>query len=70
MSLPLLKEVSVAGVYISPLLAYALIAGLLWAALRAGLGLIGAYRLIWHPPLFNSALYIMVLAGVAALLHR
>ncbi|PWR18861.1 DUF1656 domain-containing protein [Zavarzinia compransoris] len=66
----LLKELSLAGVYLSPLLLYAAIAAGLWWLLRAGLAAAGAYRLIWHPPLFNTALYLMVLAGVAALLHR
>lgn len=66
----MLKEFDLAGVYLSPMLLYALIAAAPWALARAGLGLVGAYRLIWHPPLFNTALYLVMLAGVAAALHQ
>lgn len=66
----MLKEFDLAGVYLSPMLFYALIAAVPWALVRAGLGRAGAYRLIWHPPLFNTALYLVMLAGVAAALHQ
>ena len=47
------------------LLAYVLNSGL-----RVLLQRSGAYRLVWHPALFNLALYGIVLGGLFHLLRR
>ncbi|QGZ31040.1 DUF1656 domain-containing protein [Stutzerimonas stutzeri] len=55
------------GVYVPLLLVVMLIAYLLKSLLTAVLGRLGVYRWVWHPPLFNLALYIMVLGALTAL---
>jgi hypothetical protein len=54
------------GVYLPPLLAWACIALPLSLLLQALLRRIGAYRLVWHAPLFNLALSVILLGLVAA----
>ncbi|WP_043582543.1 DUF1656 domain-containing protein [Geminisphaera colitermitum] len=63
----IIKEISVHGVYLSPILGYMLAAALLWLPLRRGLEWLRFYRLAWHPPLFNTALYVLLLAGLVLL---
>lgn len=63
-----LREWSLGGVLLSPLLVYVLLALLLTGLLRYGLQRLGAARWIWHEALFDSALYVCVLAAVVAVL--
>ncbi|WP_246130473.1 DUF1656 domain-containing protein [Nitrospirillum pindoramense] len=55
------------GVFVSPLLVWGVIAFLISMAVRWVLRLVGAYRMVWHRPLFDLAVYVIVLGGVAAL---
>ncbi|MEE3624237.1 DUF1656 domain-containing protein [Nitrospirillum sp. BR 11752] len=55
------------GVFVSPLLVWGVIAFLISMAVRWVLRRVGAYRLVWHRPLFDLAVYVIVLGGVAAL---
>ena len=63
-----LRELTLGGVLLSPMLLYALLALLLTGALRLGLQRAGLARWIWHEALFDFALYVCVLAGLTALL--
>lgn len=60
-------EIDVHGVLVAPLLLWMLLAYLLAAALGRALSRIGFYRLVWHPALFNFALYVVLVGGVVAL---
>lgn len=64
----MIKEVDLFGVFLPPLLLYAGLAALLWLPLRFALERVGFYRLVWHPALFNLAVYAITLAGVVAVL--
>jgi hypothetical protein len=55
-----LKEVSLFGVYIPPLFAGLAAAAVVWWPLRWALERTGTHRHIWHPALFNTALYAML----------
>jgi hypothetical protein len=57
-------EFDLAGVFVPGLLGAAAIAYLLNGVLRRGLSRIDFYRFVWHPPLFDVALYMMVLGAV------
>jgi hypothetical protein len=46
-----------------------LIALMIVAVLRRVLGWIGFYRLVWHRPLVDLSLYVIVLAAVSAILN-
>ena len=51
------------GVFLPSLLIWMVIAFLLHVALRQILSLLGVYKYVWHRPLFDIALYV-VLTGV------
>ncbi|WJR79959.1 DUF1656 domain-containing protein [Bradyrhizobium sp. NP1] len=59
----MIKEISLDGVYLPPLLGYLAGTALVWYLLRALLGRLGVYRYVWHPPLFNTALYVILLSA-------
>ena len=52
------------GVYVPLLLVAMLATYALNSLLTAGLRRLGFYRWVWHPPLFNLALYIIVLGAL------
>jgi hypothetical protein len=60
-------EVSLYGIYIPLLLLLALLALVATRALAYLLARIGFYRLVWHPALFDFALFIIVLGGFSFL---
>ena len=63
-----LREWSLGGVLLSPMLIYGLLALCLTGLLRLCLQRAGASRWIWHEALFDCALFVCVLAAVVALL--
>ncbi len=62
-------EFSLYGVFVPTLLALMVIAYLLKGALTQLLVRLGAYRRIWHPALFNTALYIVLLGALFSLMR-
>lgn len=65
----MIAEIDLYGIYLPALLAWAALALPAFALLRALLRGAGLYRLVWHPPLFDLALYVLTLGGVAALME-
>jgi len=63
-------EFAVGGVLFSSMLAAVLIALVAGFGLRRVLTLFGAYRFIWHPALFDTALFVILWALVVALFSR
>ena len=59
----MIKEISLGGVYLPPMLGYLLGTALVWWLLRYAIGHLGLYRFVWHPPLFNAALYVILLSA-------
>ena len=64
----MIGEFDVYGVFVPALLVWGLIALALRAVLRAALVRIGFYRLVWHRPLVDLSLLVIILAAVAAVL--
>jgi hypothetical protein len=60
----MMVEWSLSGVLFPPLLVAAILAAVATAVLRRLLRIIGAYRLIWHPALFDLAAFVLLLAGI------
>lgn len=58
----MIKEISIAGVLFAPIMGYALGAAIIWLALRYAIERLNLYRFVWHPPLFNTALYVVILS--------
>ncbi|HKR89356.1 MAG TPA: DUF1656 domain-containing protein [Phenylobacterium sp.] len=63
----MIGESDVGGVFVSAVLVSAVIALGLSFLLRRLLALVGAYRFIWHPALFDTALFVILWAIVVAL---
>lgn len=63
----MIPEVDIAGIFISTLVPTALLTLICTIVLRKLLGRIGAYRHIWHPALFDAALFLILWAVVIAL---
>lgn len=60
-------EFDLYGVFVPSLAAWMLLAFLLFLPLRRLLARAGLYRLVWHRPLFDLALYVVLLGAVVAL---
>ncbi|MDB5968423.1 MAG: rane protein [Hydrocarboniphaga sp.] len=58
------------GVFFPMLLAYMAMAYATKAGLRLVLLRVGFYRWVWHPALFNLALFVAILGGLVALATR
>lgn len=59
-------EIDIDGLYVPALMVLALIALVLNWGVRQLLAATGFYRWVWHPALFDMALYLVLLYG----LHR
>ena len=57
----MIKEISIDGVFLPPLVGYLLGTTVVWYVARMLLAWLGVYRFVWHPPLFNTALYVILL---------
>jgi hypothetical protein len=57
-----MREFVVGGLLISPLVKYALIAGLVYVPVKLVLVRFGLQRWFWHPHLAEAALYLCILA--------
>lgn len=57
-------HLNIYGVYVPMLLVVMLVAYLVKSVLGTLFQRLGFYRWVWHPPLFNLALYIMVLGAL------
>lgn len=63
----MIGEIEIYGVYFPSLLILMVLAFGVTAVLRAVLGLLGFYKLVWHRSLLNVALYVIVLGGFVVL---
>jgi hypothetical protein len=61
------SEFSFEGVFLSSALVSALIAFAAAFVLKRALGWLGVYRIVWHPALFDTALFIILWAAVISL---
>jgi len=66
----MIGEFSVYGVFVPALLVWGLLAFLVTAVLRRVLAAIGFYRLVWHRPLVDLSLLVIILAAIAATLPQ
>jgi hypothetical protein len=67
------EEIDLYGIFVPGLLVWAACAFLSSACIRTVLAGSGFYRIVWHPALFDLALFVVVLAFIvftAARLHR
>ncbi|MGA7613452.1 MAG: DUF1656 domain-containing protein, partial [Xanthobacteraceae bacterium] len=62
----MIAEFDIYGVFVPALLVFAIVAFLLVLVLRRLLDAIGFYRFVWHRPLFDLALGVILFGVVAA----
>lgn len=62
----MIGEIHILGLYAPTALVSALAAGLLMLGARQALLRFSAYRWVWHPGLFDLALYLVLWTAVAA----
>lgn len=62
-----MAELSLGGVFMPALLAWAALAFALGAVLRRTLAWAGFYRFVWHRALFDAALTVILLGGIVGL---
>jgi hypothetical protein len=63
----MIGEVNVSGVFLSSVLVSAVIALVASFLLRRVLAKVGAYRFVWHPALFDTALFVILWAAAVTL---
>ncbi|MGP0002669.1 MAG: DUF1656 domain-containing protein [Acetobacteraceae bacterium] len=66
----MIGEFDVYGVFVPALLVWGMIALLITALLRRVLAQAGFYRLVWHRPLVDLSLLVIILAAVVAVAPR
>lgn len=59
-------EFDILGVYVPSILVWLLLALVLGSLVRRGFTRAGLYRHIWHPPLFDAAIFLLLLGGIVA----
>lgn len=64
-----MAEVDLYGIFLPPLLVLGVLALLANTLLRRALARTGFYRHVWHPALFDAALFVILLGAFAALAH-
>ena len=66
----MMSEIDLYGVFVPQLLVCALIAAAVTSFLRRGLAMAHFYRLVWHPALFDLALFVVVTGAVFLLFNH
>ena len=58
----MLSEVDVGGIYVAPIVVFAVVTIPLFLIFRWALGHLGVLRAVWHPALFELAVYVTLLS--------
>jgi len=62
-----MKEVDVFGVYVAPMAAYIFFALIVFGLVRMGLDRIEVQKWVWHRPLFDTAVFVIILSVIGLL---
>jgi hypothetical protein len=63
-------EVNLFGVYIAPIAVVMVAAWLILTAVRRIADHFGLFRFVWHPALFEFAVYMIVLSSIVLIIAR
>jgi hypothetical protein len=66
----MIHEIDIYGVFVPDLLVWMAVAFLVSVPVRRLFGAFGVYRLVWHRPLFDLALFVIILGGIVAAAQR
>ncbi len=62
------REIDLFGIYVAPIAVLMLLAWLLLVLVRRIADRLGLTYSVWHPALFNAALYLILLSGLVLVL--
>jgi hypothetical protein len=62
----LIAEFDIYGIFVPALLIFAIVAFLLAFVIRQFLDIIGFYHLVWHRPLFDLCIFVIMFGAVTA----
>jgi hypothetical protein len=60
----MITDLNLVGVYVAPFVPMAIVSAMITIVLLRIADRFGITRRVWHPPLFNSAVYVIVLSLV------
>ena len=63
-------EINIFGVYVAPLAVLMVVAWLIFVVLRRLANRFGLLRHVWHPALFELAVYVIILSSIVQLIGR
>jgi hypothetical protein len=63
-------EINLFGVYLAPISIMLVVAWLILIPLRRAASHFGLWRFVWHPALFEFAIYMIVLSTIVLLVAR
>jgi hypothetical protein len=63
-------EINIFGVYVAPLAVLMVVAWLVFVLLRRIANRFGLLRHVWHPALFELAVYVIILSSIVQLIGR
>jgi hypothetical protein len=66
----MIGEVDLFGVFLPPLLAWVVVAQILSMGLRRLLAAFGLYRFVWHRPLFDFSVLVILTGLVSLVMNR
>jgi hypothetical protein len=66
----MIGEINIYGVFIPSLLAWAVIGFMVSLLVRRVLAKLGFYKYVWHRPLFDIALVIVLVGAVASIANK
>ena len=66
----MLREISISGVYLAPFAAYLAVSALAWVPLHWLFDRLRIERFVWHRPVFELAVYLILLRGTFTLLNH
>ena len=58
----MIHELDIGGIYIAPIVAFCAAAIPIFLIFRTIFGRLGLWRAVWHPSLFETALYLSILS--------
>jgi protein AaeX len=63
-------EINLFGLYVAPITVIMAVAWIAYALLRRGGARVGLSQYVWHPALFELALYVIILASAVLIIAR
>lgn len=61
------NEAQIDSIFFAPIVLYCLLGAVIFVPVRFVLGRIGVFSLVWHPALFEVALYLIITGAIVLL---